>query len=110
MLGMPQVLLPNDLRLAAEAYDKALGSLPPEAYELQPYTVRRLVAIHVIDAALSGVRDPARLREGALEYVRSTAANGLLVSGSVSADQPPQSGFDTGRLPPAASLEGVRVV
>jgi hypothetical protein len=76
MLGMPQVLLPNDLNLAAEAYDKALGSLPPEAFELQPYTVRRLVAIHVIDAALSGVRDPARLREGALEYVRSTVAKG----------------------------------
>ena len=74
MLGMPQVLLPNDLRLAGEAYDKALGSLPPEAFELQPYTVRRLVAIYVIDAALSGVRDLARLREGALEYVRSTVA------------------------------------
>jgi hypothetical protein len=76
MLGMPQVLLPNDLNLAAEAYDKALRSLPPEAFELQPYTVCRLVAIHVIDAALSGVRDPARLREGALEYVRSTVAKG----------------------------------
>jgi hypothetical protein len=73
MLGMPQVLLPNDLNLAAEAYDKALRSLPPEAFELQPYTVRRLVAIHVIDAALSGVRDPARLRDGALEYVSSRA-------------------------------------
>jgi hypothetical protein len=76
MFGMPQVLLPNDLNLAAEAYDKALGSLPLEAFELQPYTVRRLVAIHVIDAALSGVRDPARLREGALEYVRSAVAKG----------------------------------
>ena len=38
---MSQVLLPNDLRLAGEAYDKALGSLPPEAFELQPYAVRR---------------------------------------------------------------------
>jgi len=76
MLGMLQVLLPNELNLAAEAYDKALGSLPPEAFELQPYTVRRLVAIHVIYAALSGVRDPARLRDGALEYVRSRARKG----------------------------------
>ena len=76
MLGLRQVRLPNDLRLAAEAYDKALGSLPPEAYELQPYTVRRMVAAYVIDAALSGVRDLARLRDGALEYVRSTAAKG----------------------------------
>ena len=71
---MSQVLLPNDLRLAGEAYDKALGSLPPEAFELQPYTVRRLVALYVIDAALGGVRDLARLPEEALEYVRSTVA------------------------------------
>ena len=76
MLGMPQVLSPDDLRLAAEAYDKALGSLPPEAFELQPYTVRRMVAVYVIDAALSGVRDPARLRDGALEYVSSRARKG----------------------------------
>ncbi len=73
---MPQVLLPNDLNLAAEAYDEALGSLPPEAFELQPYTVRRMVAVYVIDAALSGVRDITRLREGALEYVRFTVAKG----------------------------------
>ena len=76
MLGMPQVLLPNDLNLAADAYDKALRSLPPEVFELQPYTVRRLVAIHVIDAALSGLRDIARLRERALEYVSSAVAKG----------------------------------
>ena len=69
-----EVLLPNDLSLAAEAYDKALGSLPPEAFELQPYAVRRMVAVYVIDEVLSGVRDLARLHEGALEYVRSTVA------------------------------------
>ena len=73
---MSQALLPNDLRLAGEAYDKALGSLPPEAFELQPYAVRRMVAVYVIDAVLSGVRDVARLREGALEYVSSTVAKG----------------------------------
>jgi hypothetical protein len=76
MLDMPQVLLPDDLRLAAEVYDKALGLLPAEAYELQPYTVRRMVAVYVIDAALSGVRDPTRLRDGALEYVSSRARKG----------------------------------
>jgi hypothetical protein len=76
VLDMPQVLLPDDLRLVAEAYDKALGLLPAEAYELQPYTVRRMVAVYVIDAALSGVRDPTRLRDGALEYVSSRARKG----------------------------------
>jgi hypothetical protein len=71
---MSQVLSPNDLRLAAEAYDKALSSLPPEACELQPYAARRMIAIDVIDAALSGVHDPVRLRDGALEYIRSALA------------------------------------
>jgi hypothetical protein len=33
-----------------------------------------MVAVYVIDEVLSGVRDMARLREGALEYVRSTVA------------------------------------
>ena len=37
---------------------------------------------------LSGVRDLARLRDGALEYVRSTAVKELLVSGSLSVDVP----------------------
>ena len=76
MLDMPQVLLPDDLRLVVEAYDKALGLLPAEAFELQPYTVRHMVAVYVIDAALSGVRDPTRLRDGALEYVSSRARKG----------------------------------
>ena len=74
--AMSQVLLPNELRLAAEAYEKALRSLPPEAFELQPYTVRRLVAIYVIDAALSGMHDVARLHDGALAYLRSIVAKG----------------------------------
>ncbi len=85
---MRQVLLPNDLRLAVEAFDEALGLLPPEAYELQPYTVRQLIAAYVIDAALSGVRDLAHLRDGALEYIRSTVAKGLLVSCSPNMDEP----------------------
>jgi hypothetical protein len=75
-VGMSQFLIPADLRLVAEAYDKALSSLPAEAYELQPYEARRSIAIHVIDAALGGERDPVRLRERALEYVCSAAATG----------------------------------
>ena len=71
---MPQVLPPTDLRLVAEAYNTALSSLPAEAYELQPYEARRLVAIYVIDAALGGERNPVRLREGALKVVCSAVA------------------------------------
>jgi hypothetical protein len=70
MLGMQQVLFPDDLRLTAEAFDKALGLLS-EAFDLQTATVRRLVALQVIDAALSGERDPARLRDKALACVHS---------------------------------------
>src|SRR5215204_3549393 len=73
---MPQVLSPDDLRLAAEAYDRVLGSLPPEAFELQPYAVRRMVAVSIMDAVLSGVHDVARLHDEALASVSSTVANG----------------------------------
>jgi hypothetical protein len=90
---MSQVLSPNDLRLAAEAYRKALSSLPAEAYELQPYAARRMVAIHVIDAALDGVRDPDRLRDRALEYVRSVIAKGTTR---------PVKPFNPDRLPQSA--------
>ena len=75
MVGMPQTLLPDDLRLAAEAYDQALTSLPPEAYPLKPYSVRRLLALHVMDEALGGVRDPALLRDGALTYLGLVTAD-----------------------------------
>ena len=70
----PQVLSPNDLRLAADAFEEALQLIPTEAHELKPYTARQLLARHVIDNALSGVRDPIRLRDGALDYLRIVAA------------------------------------
>jgi hypothetical protein len=76
ILGTAQVLSPDELRLAAEAYDKALRSLPPEAFELQPYAVRRMVAVSIMDAVLSGVHDVARLHDEALTSVSSTVASG----------------------------------
>ncbi len=69
----PQVLSPDDLRIAADAFEEALQLLPPEAHELEPYTARQLLARYVIDNALSGVRDPIRLRDGALDYVSLAA-------------------------------------
>ena len=51
------VLSPDDLRDAAEAFDEALRALPESAHDLKPYTARQLVARYVIDKALSGVRD-----------------------------------------------------
>src|SRR3712207_6101748 len=64
-----QVLSPDDLRLAADAFDAALQSLPAQVNELAPYTARRLLARYVIEKALSGVLDPIRLRDEALAAV-----------------------------------------
>ena len=53
-----------------------------------------MVAIYVIDEVLSGVRDLARLHEGALEYVRSTVAKVTAqgaVGGGASRSAPPST-------------------
>ena len=68
------VLSPQDLRMAADAFEDALRALPESAYQLKPCTARQLLARYVIDKALSGVRDPDRLRDGALEFVSLSAA------------------------------------
>ena len=73
-LSRTQVLSPDDLRLAADAFEEALRSLPTEAHEMKPYTARQLLARHVIEKAFSGMRDPARLRDGALAFVSLAAA------------------------------------
>jgi hypothetical protein len=72
------VLSPDDLRLAAEAFDEALQSLPEQACEMKPYTARQLLARYIMEKTLDGQRDLVRLREGALSFlalqaVRQTA-------------------------------------
>jgi len=69
-----QVLSPDDLRLAGDAFDEALRSLPPEAHDLKPYTARQLLARYVMEKALSGIRDPARMRDGALASIGLAAS------------------------------------
>jgi hypothetical protein len=69
-----QALWPEDLRTAADAFEEALQALPAEAHGLKPYTARQLLARYVIEKALSGVHDPVRLRDGALNYVSRAAA------------------------------------
>jgi hypothetical protein len=75
-LSPSKVLSPDDLRLAADAFDQALQALPAEAHDLKPYTARQLLARYVIDRALSGVRDPVRMRDGALAYIGLAAQDG----------------------------------
>jgi hypothetical protein len=64
-----QALCPDDLRIAADAFEAALQALPAAAHELSPYTARQLLARYVMEKALGGVRDPIRLRDGALAHL-----------------------------------------
>jgi hypothetical protein len=68
------VLCPEDLRIAAEAFDAALQSLPERAYAMKPYLARNLLARYIIEKALIGEHDSARLRDGALAYLANEAA------------------------------------
>jgi hypothetical protein len=70
----PLALWPDELRVAADAFDEALRQLPPESYDLKPYTARQLLARYVMEATLGGMRDLTRLRDGALECVSRAAA------------------------------------
>ena len=66
-----QVLGPDDLRLAADAFEAALHSLDESTCEAPPHMTRRLLAQYVIEHALTGQRDLDALRDGALGYVKS---------------------------------------
>lgn len=61
-------LSPDELCVVAGAFDEAVANLgrdwPDEAIEL--------LAGHVIELALSGERNPVRLRDSALAQVRAT--------------------------------------
>jgi hypothetical protein len=64
-----QALGPEDLRLAAEAFEAALRRLDESTCETSPHTIRRLMAQYVIEHALNGERELKALRDGALAYV-----------------------------------------
>jgi hypothetical protein len=66
-----QVLGPDDLRLAADAFEAALLTIHENTCESPARTTRRLLAQYVIEHALTGERDFEALRNGALGYVNS---------------------------------------
>jgi hypothetical protein len=72
-----QMLSPEELRRAAEAFEAALASLPEQACELQPYTARQLLARYVMERALQGQRDLASLRDEALGALATATAGQL---------------------------------
>ena len=63
-------LQPDDLRMAADAFEAALGQLD-ESLPLDPFTSRRMLARYVIEHMFDGERDPERLCREALKHLRS---------------------------------------
>jgi hypothetical protein len=61
-------LTPDDLRLAADAFEAALNALD-ESVPIDPFTARRTLARYVIEHVFDGERDPERLSRGALEHL-----------------------------------------
>jgi hypothetical protein len=64
---------PDGLRIATEAYEAALSDASEYLEKLPPHRARRIVAKCVIREALRGHRDPGRLRERAVAYVKRVA-------------------------------------
>ncbi len=70
----PSALCPDELRVIADVFEEALQLIPESAFDLKPYAARQLLARYVIDNALSGERDPKRLRDLALEQLALLAS------------------------------------
>jgi hypothetical protein len=58
---------PEEIRVVAAAYDAAVTDLDVRPDDI---ATRETLASHIIEGALLGERDPARLRERALAHVR----------------------------------------
>ena len=66
-LPCKDVLAPEDIRVAASAFESTLTLLDSAD---QPESARETVARYIIERTLQGERDPIRLRNGALAYLR----------------------------------------
>jgi len=65
----PNTLGPDDLRVAATAFEAALVRFRQATTYITPHSARQALAFFVIDRALSGERDEARLRDEALRLL-----------------------------------------
>jgi hypothetical protein len=63
------VLGPEDLRLASDAFEAALHGVNEQTSDIHPYTARQVLARYIIGRALHGERDPTSLRDRALSYL-----------------------------------------
>ena len=64
----PDILGPEDIRVAASAFESTLKSLDGVAEE---DATREAVARYIMERTLQGERDPTRLRGGALAHLRA---------------------------------------
>jgi hypothetical protein len=62
------VLAPEDIRVAALAFEATLKSLD---IVVEGDAARESVARYIMEQALQGERDPLRLRDGALAHLRA---------------------------------------
>lgn len=65
---------PEELKSAASAFERALEQSSDICEEMHPLVVRKSIAKAVMEGALSGERDEARLQERALARLREATA------------------------------------
>jgi len=58
---------PDELHIASEAFEAALGAVVGPLGAMPPERVRDILAKYISERALMGERDPETLRDGALE-------------------------------------------
>jgi hypothetical protein len=68
---------PDDLRMAADAFDAALRALDEDTCPHNPHAARLIIGRYIIQRALAGERDPVKLAEGALTCLELMATAGL---------------------------------
>lgn len=66
--SMPEVLFPDDLRAAADAFEAALNYMSERTSGPVAHSARRALARHIMEAAFRGERDRDALIDGALAY------------------------------------------
>ena len=70
-----EALGPEDLRLAADAFEAALYALDETTDDIDPYMARQAIARSIMESVLRGERDPDQLTELALrDFARAISA------------------------------------
>jgi hypothetical protein len=80
--GAPNILAPDDLRMAADAFDAALRALDEISCPYEPHAARQIIARYIIERALNGERDPAKLGAGALMCLDIIGSAGYAARGA----------------------------